>query len=65
MFAIIAGVLEMIARSLTALVLVPPLGFLGVCLGSPLAWILADAFLVPAYFRCKKRLMGKVHHLHI
>lgn len=65
MFAIIAGVLEMIARSLAALVLVPPLGFLGVCLGSPLAWILADAFLVPAYFRCKKRLMGKVHHLHI
>ena len=55
----------MIARSLAALVLVPPLGFLGVCLGSPLAWILADAFLVPAYFRCKKRLMGKVHHLRI
>lgn len=64
MFAIIAGVLEMIARSLTGLVLVPPLGFLGVCLGSPLAWILADGFLVPAYFRCKKRLMGKAHHLN-
>ncbi len=63
-FAIIAGVLEMIARSTAALVLVPPLGFLGVCMGSPLAWILADAFLIPAYYRCKKRLMGKVHHLH-
>lgn len=65
MLAIIAGVLEMIARSLTGLLLVPPLGFLGVCLGSPLAWILADGFLVPAYFRCKKRLMGKVHHLSV
>lgn len=65
MFAVIAGVLEMIARSVAALALVPPLGFLGVCLGSPLAWILADAFLIPAYFRCKKRLMGKVHHLQI
>ena len=63
-FAIIAGVLEMIARSTAALVLVPPLGFLGVCMGSPLAWILADIFLIPAYYRCKKRLMGKVHHLH-
>ena len=62
-FAIIAGVLEMIARSLAALALVPPLGFMGASLGSPLAWIFADAFLVPAYFRCKKRLMGKVHHL--
>lgn len=65
MFAVIAGVLEMIARSVAALALVPPLGFLGVCLGSPLAWILADAFLIPAYFRCKKRLMGKAHHLQI
>ena len=61
-FAIIAGVLEMAARSLAAFSLVPPLGFLGVSLGSPLAWVFADAFLIPAYFRCKKRLMGKVHH---
>ncbi|MBR4039677.1 MAG: MATE family efflux transporter [Clostridia bacterium] len=64
-FAIIAGVLEMIARSLTGIFLVPVLGFDGVTLGSPLAWILADVFLIPAYFHCKKRLMGKVHHAKI
>ena len=64
-FAIIAGVLEMVARSLAGIFLVPPLGFLGVSLGSPLAWVMADVFLIPAYFRCKKRLMGKVHHVKI
>lgn len=62
-FAVIAGVLEMVARALTGIFLVPVLGFTGVMLGSPLAWIMADAFLIPAYFRCKKRLMGKVHHV--
>ena len=55
--AVIAGVLEMIARAFTGILLVPMLGFTGVTLGSPLAWILADAFLIPAYLCCKRRLM--------
>ncbi len=55
-FAILAGVLEMIARSVAGVVLVPVLGFTGVCLGNPTAWILADAFLVPAYFIVRNRL---------
>lgn len=58
--AVIAGLLEMIARSFTGVFLVPMLGFVGVTLGSPIAWILADAFLVPAYFSCKARLPGKI-----
>lgn len=64
-FAVIAGALEMVARSLAGIFLVPAIGFHGVALGSPLAWIFADAFLIPAYFRCKKRLMGKMHHAKI
>ena len=60
--AVIAGVLEMIARSLAGMLLVPFMGFQGVALGGPLAWIFADAFLVPAYFRCKKQLMTRAHH---
>ncbi|MBR1771331.1 MAG: MATE family efflux transporter [Lachnospiraceae bacterium] len=55
-FAILAGVLEMTARTLVGVVLVPRLGFLGVCMGNPAAWILADAFLIPAYFIVCKTL---------
>lgn len=59
-FAILAGLLEMIARALAAFVLVPAVAYIGVCLADPLAWIFADMFLIPAYFRCmnvcRKRL---------
>lgn len=58
-FAILAGVLEMVARSLAGFVLVPMIGFTGVCLGSPIAWIFADAFLIPAYFHVKKVLKNR------
>ena len=60
--AVIAGVMEMIARSLAGIWLVPMLQMVGAGLGSPLAWILADLFLIPTYFRCKRIVMGKVHH---
>ena len=55
-FAILAGVLEMVARALAGFILVPLLGFTGVAMGSPIAWVFADAFLIPAYFHVKKTL---------
>lgn len=55
-FAILAGVFEMAARALTGFFLVPWLGFVGSCLGSPIAWVLADVFLIPAYFHIRKKL---------
>lgn len=55
-FAILAGVFEMAARALAGFVLVPRLGFTGSCLGSPIAWVLADIFLIPAYFYVRKKL---------
>lgn len=55
-FAILAGVFEMAARALTGFFLVPRLGFVGSCLGSPMAWVLADVFLIPAYFHIRKKL---------
>ena len=55
-FAILAGVFEMIARAGAGLFLVPAFGFVGVCLASPLAWILADAFLFPAYTHVRRKL---------
>lgn len=54
-FAIIAGVCEMAARALVAL-LVGTFGYLAVCFASPCAWIAADIFLVPAYLYVMKRL---------
>ncbi len=55
-FAILAGVCEMIARALVGMFLVPEFGFLPACFASPLAWIFADLFLVPAFGHCIKKL---------
>ena len=50
MLAVIAGGLEMLARIIAAFVIVPVFGFAGVCLAGPIAWILADMYLIPAFF---------------
>ncbi len=55
-FAIIAGVMEMIARILVAVVVAGHFGFTGICLAHPAAWVFADAFLIPAFFYCKRRM---------
>ena len=55
-FAILAGVCEMVARAFVGFVLVPSFGFLPACFASPLAWICADLFLIPAFFHCLKKL---------
>ncbi len=55
-FAVLAGVCEMVARALAGVFLVPAFGFTGACFASPLAWILADAFLIPAYIHVRRKL---------
>ncbi|MBO5031381.1 MAG: MATE family efflux transporter [Lachnospiraceae bacterium] len=55
-FAILAGVLEMAARTLIGIVFVPMFGFTAACFASPLAWIFADAFLIPAYFSVWRKM---------
>ena len=64
-FAILAGVMEMFARSAAGLLLVPVWGFPGAALGGPLAWVFADVFLVPAYFKCRRTLMTRAHHVNV
>ena len=56
--AILSGVMEMIGRTAAAFLLVPAIGYTGACLASPIAWILADCFLWPAYFNRKKHISG-------
>lgn len=59
-FAIISGVMEMIARVLAATVIAGKFGFIGICLAHPMAWVFADTFLIPAFFYCKKKITRKV-----
>ena len=55
--AILAGVLEMVARIVMGRFFVPALGFSAACFASPAAWICADLFLIPACLGC-------IAHLH-
>ena len=55
-FAMIAGVLEMIARCFVGLVLTNLVGYDSICLSSPAAWLTADLFLIPAFFYCYKKM---------
>jgi len=49
-------VLEMIGRITAAVFLSRMLGYTGIALASTLAWLLADCFLIPAFFICFRKL---------
>ena len=55
-FAILSGIMEMIARILAATVVVQMIGFAGTCLAHPMAWLFAVVFLIPAFFWCRKKV---------
>lgn len=57
--AILAGVCEMAARAVVGTFVVPVAGFLGACFASPVAWICADLFLIPAFVCIMKSLQRK------
>lgn len=64
-FAMLAGVLEMIARTAVGRFCVPAYGFTAACLASPCAWLCADLFLIPACMLCVSRLsMPRTRPLH-
>lgn len=58
--AIFAGVFEMIARSVVGFIFVPLFGYTAACFASPVAWIMADMFLIPAYFYVIRKLKKNV-----
>ena len=60
-FAISAGILEMIGRAFAAVILIPHIGFMGACLASPIAWVAADAFLFPAFIKCSGKLSKRYY----
>ena len=63
-FAVFAGVFEMFARGMAGIWLIPTFGFIGACIASPLAWIMADMFLIPAYFYVVRKLENRFSALH-
>ena len=52
----VSGVMEMIGRVTAAVLLTKILGYTGIALGSTIAWLLADCFLIPAFLICYRRL---------
>ncbi len=61
-FAILAGVCEMAARSLVGMGFVPVFGYIAACFASPVAWLCADLFLIPAYLYVMKKLYCMMGH---
>ena len=59
--SMMSGVMEMIARCGVSLWLVPAFAWTGVCYGDPVAWVMADLFLIPAFWwlfrHLKKRMV--------
>ncbi len=49
--AVVAGVMELVARAGCGL-LIPIFGFTAAALAAPVAWVLADVFLIPAVLYC-------------
>ena len=58
--AMFAGLSEMVARTAVALLIVPATGFIGACFSNPAAWVTADLFLFPCYFRLMRSLHGRL-----
>lgn len=54
-----AGVYELVARSIVAFTLPKFIGFTGICLSDPVAWIAAAVPLMIAYYRKMKKIENK------
>lgn len=59
--AMLAGVAEMVARTVVALALVPLLGYFGAELSNPAAWVAACVMLYPAYRWTMRQLENRMH----
>ncbi|NLB36950.1 MAG: MATE family efflux transporter [Clostridiales bacterium] len=57
--AMLAGLVELIARGVFGFFMVPKFGFWAVCFAHPAAWIEADIVLIPVYIYVIRRLKSK------
>lgn len=54
--AMLAGCSELVARGVMALAVIPVLGFPGVCMTNPLAWLAANCVVIPVFFAIMRRI---------
>ncbi|SHK54751.1 putative efflux protein, MATE family [Anaerocolumna jejuensis DSM 15929] len=52
----LGGIFELFARGIVIVLLAKPLGFVGICLASPVAWVSALIPIIPAYYYRMKKL---------
>lgn len=55
--AMFAGVLELICRLFVSWILIPLVGFIGVCFTNAITWVFASIFLVIVYIITKRKLI--------
>ena len=58
--AIISGLMEVISRVITALILIPKFGFIAVQFAHPMAWLFGDLLLIPAFIICIRSVKKKL-----
>lgn len=58
--AIISGLMEVISRVITALILIPKFGFIAVQFAHPMAWLFGDLLLIPAFIICIRSVKRKL-----
>ncbi len=63
--AVLAGVSEMIARTIMGFGLVPLFGYDAVCFANPLAWLMADLLLIPMFLLCIRKKQNEFEKMRL
>jgi Na+-driven multidrug efflux pump len=56
----LGGIFELFARGLVIVLLAGPLGYFGICLANPVAWVSALIPIIPAYYYRIKKLSSSM-----
>ena len=60
-YTVPSGILECVGRMVGAMLLTRILGYTGICLALPLAWVFTSLYIVPVYFGCRRKLLSGIN----
>lgn len=60
MLPMLGGIFELFARGLVVILLAKPLGYFGICLANPVAWVSALIPIIPAYYYRVRKLSSNM-----